>query len=282
MIGCCSRWRRELNPCQDWFSVHDEGEDRVLDVPASFAPSSVWSVLLKLLAVSYITFTFVHAVYTSDHRDIHFAYLTYWALTLTVLYVWTSIYNSIRGAEQPPLLSNVSFRIRLQWYLFNLALNTDLLVVLLYWTVDFEPGETTLTYGSVSAHAGSCLAVLLEGFMVNRIPVRWFFWWGTGLPIGLAYLGWTLIHSQTDIGNAGKDDSDLLYEAVDWEDDPLGTLILFVVSIFVVGPIFQTLIFVISIYGWPFCCGRNIRRYVDNAGREKPDEASPENDEPAV
>lgn len=285
MVSCCSRFHKELNPCQDWFWLQDEGEGQIVDVQASFCPRSVGAIVLKLVAVAFISFVFAYTFFDTEHRDIHFGYLTYWALSLTLLYGWTSLFNSIRGAKQPRRPSEVLFRIGLQWYLFHLALHTDLLVVLLYWTVDFERGETTLTFNGVAAHAGTCLAVLLEGFAVNRIPVRWYFWWGTSIPIGLAYLGWTLIHWQAEIGNSAKNDSDLLYEAVDWEDDPRGTIVLFVVSIFVVGPILQTLMFVISIYGWPCCCGRNIRRYADeniDDDLEKPEESSRGYGEPTV
>lgn len=260
LTSCCDRFTDELTPCQDWYKAEDQ--DGIFDVEASFAPPAVLAVFFKFLALCYVTFVFVYTLWNADNRAIYFGMLTYWALTFSVVYLWMSTINSIVGVQQPNRKDNVSFRVGFQWFMFNVAVHTSLAVVILYWLVVFEPDETAITFSSFSTHAGTCLTLLLEGFVVNRIPIRWFFWWGTGLLTGIAYLVWTIVHAKLDIGNPDKEDSDLLYDSIDWDDDLSGTIILFAVSILILGPIIQSMLFVTSIYGSPFYCGSNKRRYL--------------------
>lgn len=259
--SCCERFTSEFNPCQDWYCVGDPEGD--FDVEATFAPCSLRSVALKVLALCYVTGVFIFSLWQYEDLAIYFGLLTNITLSFSVIYICLSTFNSIVGVEQPRPRDNVSFWVGAQWYMFHLAMYCNLVTVSLYWILEFERDETTLTFVGLSTHGGTCVVLLLEGFGVNFIPIRWFFYWGTGLLFGVGYLVWTLLHSMLDIGNSERDDSDLLYDAVDWEDNLGGTITMFAVTIIIVGPFLQTILFVISIYRWPFCCGTNKRRYVE-------------------
>ena len=260
-VNCLDRFASEVNPCQDWYCVSES--DGTFDVEKTFAPCSTKAVALKFVALVYVTFVFVYSLWDADDRAIWFGLLTNITLLFSVIYIWLSFVNSVIGVEQPRShRDSVSGLVSAQWYMFHVAMHSKLVVVLLYWVVEFERGETDISFQSISTHAGTCLTLLLEGFYVNFIPIRWFFWWGSGLLVGVGYLIWTLIHSKLDIGNGMKEDSDLLYDAVDWEDDKKGTILLFVLCLVVIGPILHSMLFCISIYGYPCCCGTNKRRYL--------------------
>lgn len=275
-VGCSARCSHERNPCQDWFTIADE--NNTVDVPASFAPSSKVAILLKLLATVYVSLVWVFEWSGDDHKEFFFAYLSNWALTFSVVYTWLSLINSCLGVEQPRRHSdNVIGRIAVQWYMFNLAALASIFALILWWVDVYDSSETTLHLLNLSSHGGTLFVLLLEGFVINRIPIRFFFWWGTGLPFGLAYAGWTLLHSESDIGNPHKDDSDLIYDIIDWQDNWGETLALFLVSILLFVPIVQGLLFCTSIYGMPICCGNNIRRYIDEE-EDGDDDASRKSD----
>jgi hypothetical protein len=273
-VGCSARCGHERNPCQDWFTVADE--NNVIDVEASFAPSNRLAVLLKLLATVYISFVWAYEWSGEDHREFWFAYLSNWALSFSVVYTWLSLINSLLGVEQPRRhTDNVIGRVAAQWYMFNLAILASIFALVLWWVDVYESSETSINLMNLSVHGGTLFVLLLEGFVVNRIPIRWFFWWGTGLPFGLAYAGWTFIHSESEIGNPNDADSDLIYDAIDWKDDWGETLTLFLISILLFVPIVQSFLFCISIYGMPVCCGNNIRRYIDEEeGNDDPSNKS--------
>lgn len=262
VVGCSARWGHERSPCQDWFTVADEND--VIDVGASFAPSGWLPILLKLAATVYVNFVWFMELLDYDQKGMFFAFLSNWALTFSMVYTWTSLVNSFLGAKQPRRYTdNVPGRIAIQWYLFNLAALTSMFAIILWWYDVYDKGETTIHFLNLSIHGGTLLVLLLEGFVVNRIPIRRFFWWGTGLPFGLAYGLWTWIHSGTDIGNPNEPDSDLLYDRLDWEDEWGKTLAIVLVSVLIIAPILQSILFCLSLYGMPICCGRNIRRYTD-------------------
>lgn len=58
---------------------------------------------------------------------------------------------------------------------------------------------------------------------------------------------------------------DIIYPAVDWKDDFVGTLVLILIVVFVVGPIVQIILFAASLYS-PLC--RVSRRYLEGAEEE--------------
>lgn len=268
--SCLDRFSSEFNPCQDWYSVGDIDGD--FDVEASFAPCNLRAVALKFVSLLYVTFVCFYSLWESDNRGLWFGYLTNITLIFSVIYIWLSTFNSVIGVEQPRPRDNVSFMVGAQWYMFHVAMHANLIVVLLYWAIEFEPKETDLDFLNLSTHAGTCLVLLLEGFGVNFIPIRWFYYWGAGMLVGLAYMGWTIIQSKSDIdGDPSDPESDLLYDAIDWEDNLGGTITFYVLCLVVVGPFFQGILFSISIYGQPFCCGKNKRRYIADKDTDEED-----------
>ena len=110
------------------------------------------------------------------------------------------------------------------------------------------------------------MVALFDGFVVNRIPIRFHHWWRAVLPIDIAYPAWTIIHSVLDVGNPNESDNDpttnddALYSAVDWKDEAVQTGIFIAINILVIGPIIQLILFVLSLYS-P-CC-RVSRRYLE-------------------
>ena len=133
----------------------------------------------------------------------------------------------------------------------------NILVVLLYWTLDYEPGQT-INFSTISLHAGTCLLVLIDGNVLATIPIRLKH---IVLVESMAILLviWTLINDLTGIGDGvwpGEDQNqnnadDALYSVLDWSDNPTKAAIISVIVIFVVIPVVFLLCWMLSVWS---CC----------------------------
>ena len=81
-VTCLDRFSSEINPCQDWYSVCES--EGTFDVEKTFAPSSTKAVVLKFLALAYVTFVFVYSLWNADDRAIWFGMLTNITLLFSV------------------------------------------------------------------------------------------------------------------------------------------------------------------------------------------------------
>ena len=269
MGSCCMFFKSELNPCQDYYSSTDPN-GKALDIEESFGPSSIYAILTKLAFAGFTVFTWISMFLSTDNKDFFLAYLTLWALSFQIVYHVFSLWNSLAS---PPGMNRC---VKIHWFLFNMVVHMDILVAVLWWYTVYDPDET-LTFNKVAPHSATAVVLLVEGLIVNRIPVRIHHWWLAVLPIDIAYPVWTIVHSMLDIGNPNESDNDpetnddAIYTAVDWEDDAIGTAIFIVIVVLIVGPIVQTVLFLLSLYS-P-CC-RISRRYLDKDASQNEESAS--------
>ena len=75
--------------------------------------------------------------------------------------------SSMSGVEDTVCLSLVDHT---TWILFLLAGNSQMLVTILFWALLYKVGVPTTQ--AVLGHGGVCVMVWVDGFLVNRIPVR--------------------------------------------------------------------------------------------------------------
>ena len=271
--NCCALALSELSPCQEIFPTRDSN-GRHFDFEDSFGPSSVAAVVAKVALGGYTIFTWIYMLVESNYRGFFFSYLTVWVLSLQVIYHIFSLWNSL---SPPP---GINGRIKFAWWLYNMVVHVDIVVVLLWWLTLYDPDTTEMKFTEIAPHSSTCVVALLDGLLVNRIPIRLHHWYISVLPLNIAYPVWTIVHSLLDIGNPNnKDDDpetndDVIYDTVDWKDDWQGTLVFIIIMMLVVGPILQLVLYVLSLYS-P-CC-RISRRYlpdeeqVGNDGHNKED-----------
>jgi hypothetical protein len=126
-----------------------------------------------------------------------------------------------------------------------------------------------------------CVLVLIDGLMVNRVPVR-LKHFPVVFVMTLLYLIWSIIQNLVVENNPNfDDDDDALYDVLSWKKDPKSAAIVAVIVLMVVSPT----IFMI-VWGISLCS----RRYVEPEGEEQEEveyemqispemEISPENEE---
>jgi len=261
----------EASPCQEWFSVQDPLNQRIIDIPASFAPGSACILCCKVVLTLLATACLALGVWIAEEKAFFFAYLTNLSLILSVLYLWTSLYLTYTAyrVTQPSIAARGT--VALSWILFEGGVHAQVVASILWWTfvvgsmreLTMAVWEWHTVYG-LASHGGVALLCLVDGLMLNRIPVRLTHWWGVSLPVDLLYLLWTLVHHYADIGNpTSGDDSvnDAIYTVLNW-NDPVPTGLLAAGILFVIGPLVYLLLWTLSAYHFWCCCQGVRRRYV--------------------
>lgn len=208
--------------------------DRTLSVTATFSPRGVFAIVFKLLLLCLSVTSLVLSIISNGGSLFFLAYLTNWGIVWTTLYSMLSFFNSIVKCRQPSSGDFVGIRPAITWLLFEIAAHTQIMVSILYWAMVYKP-QWGLGFANIVAHGGLMAVLLLEGQVMNRIPVRW-----NHFPIifglHLVYLIWTLVHGIYEIGGPdhGQERSDnddyFLYDVVDWTGNPktTGTLALII------------------------------------------------------
>jgi hypothetical protein len=261
----------EINPFQPWFLVKDPVCGRILDVKATFAPTScyvlVWKVLLGALSI----FTVFYSMFL-ETPYFYFAYFTTWALLCCTFYSLLSILNTIMAARtiQPTADEAVSCRFRWTWVLLAAGLHSATAASLLVWSGAPLDPHFVLNYSMFASHGIIVLLTLVDGLYVNRIPLRWMHYVGCALPMDLTYAAWSCIHAALQIGNPdlGDDDPDTNDDAIytnvlEWDSNWPTTLALTCICILIVGPMVFAALWALSLGA----CSRSDRtRYIESVG----------------
>ena len=261
-IGCFYRFRQELKCAYGFFSL-DEHDGTVLCVKNTFAPDPIaWTILARIilscLTIAAMTYSIIN--YPSENRWIWMGFLTHWTVVLTIAYFAIALAVSLSpwAVEQPRHGEPPNILVRFAWAFYSLVLPMNIVVVLLYWALDYEPGETTITFVVLALHAGTCLLVLIDGNLISTIPIRLkHIVFVESMAVLLVI--WTVINDLTGIGDGkwpGEDADqnnadDALYSVLNWSDNPTRAAIISVIVIFVVIPVVFLLCWMLSLWS---CC----------------------------
>jgi len=293
--NCCRRMIAEF--CLHPYTVL-EGSGRVIDVPRSFAPQP-WYITfpLKCIPLGIALDTMIRdLVFYDGDVGFYWAYFENWCLILNILYLLISASTSMLFCFKPqqpfPGYNRAPCHVCVMWGLFPVAVVNSILSLFLYWILvaDNEDGNPSsdIDYFSISKHVVIPLLLLLEGQVLNRIPIRFsHLVWSQIFTI--LYMIWTMFHSITDIGNPDADPEvaittmmlgvsfsgatyddyrDMpIYSFLDWNDPEKKGWSAFgcAMAIGVVAPIIFIILYLLS---WPY------RRYCD-LGDERDDDDMP-------
>lgn len=253
MMDCCkallNEWRLGM-----WSTADANG--KTIDLERTFRPCPhlltgaklsflVWS--LQVLIATLIDFL--------EPKSFWLAYLTHWGLLLSVLYQTLSFSRMILPVSQEP----VGFLTRFAWGTFTTAANVEVIITLLYWTLDYKGGP--VTYLNIMKHGIIMLEIWIDGFIINRIPIRlkqvlWVY------ILSAAYLTWTGIQAASGIGNPNRNDSnpatddDAIYGVMNWTKRPAAAAVVTILILVIGIPILILATWYVStIIG---------RRYIEN------------------
>ena len=96
--------------------------------------------------------------------------------------------------------------VQVTWFLFSIASTLETPMGVSYWLVFYSTGAGvtySINYINIMSHGGITVLILIDGLLINRIPLRIrqiIF----PMAVGFMYSLWTLLHWQLDIGNKKK------------------------------------------------------------------------------
>jgi len=118
----------------------------------------------------------------------------------------------------------------------------------MYWIFVYEP-KHALDLSNFAMHGGVALIVLLQGLLVDRVPVRIkhiLF----SFSIACVYSAWMAIQNLvTKYNPMQDDDDDALYDVVKWRENTGGAIIMVSIVVFGAVPLFTILVWAISLPG---------------------------------
>ena len=261
--GCCSLLRAEFG--LSLFSIQ-ETNDKTIDLQRTFSPSPKWGVcLVKIFLTGWALQVLIGDLlsYHGDTKTRSFwmAYLTHWALTFAEFYLVLSL---LRQFLTPDPNNTLSWFTKLLWGLYVTAMTLQESVTLLYWLVEYDPSLESVKYYGFMKHGGIMIICLVEGLIVNRVPLRikqLIF----PFTIAVLYLIWTLIHDfllrvgNPSVNNTDGDD-DAIYKSLSWKNRPRTALISSILIIIFLVPILFLSTYLLSI---------KRRRYVQDEASEQ-------------
>lgn len=251
-VTCCTFFCADIRTPA--FSLR-EPNGSIIDVTKSFVPSSTWSIVLMraaFLIYTIVTIT-VGIVVESKERWLWIGFLTSWSAIFTFVYQGAVFACTMKPdlLLQPEIGEIPNWWTRFLWGMYSLATTFEMCIVFQYWGLLYEKGNE-ITFYNVSSHGVLAAFLLFDGLVVATIPVR-----VRHLLISMLtaviYLTWQIIHAYSGIGlrrenNVGAP----LYDVLDWREDPLSATILSLLTIFVMVPLFFFIIWIGSIYSFPF------------------------------
>ena len=239
---------------------------------SSSSISSLATPLLKLCFWIWIVGTLIHGWTTTEYAYWFLAYLTQWTLLLSCIYMTCSFLVSTMTVPRTDIQETHPRQwalIKIVWILYTIASAAGATVAVLYWVFIYDYGRgTPPSYYTIMSHGIAFLVVLLDGMIVNSIPLRLKHFVFT-LCYGVLFITWSIIQAFAYIDNPEKtssdeDPSEALYSILDWINTPKTAAIISVIANFFALPLFSILFWFISMS----CC----RKYVDE--KEGEDSAS--------
>jgi hypothetical protein len=172
------RCRSELVCCQPWFDRTEHAYQRTLDLNESFAPFSLLTVFWKSLVCGTRVATLTCEFLDAKNPIFQLAYMAQWANVTNSLYSVGSVLNTLLAAAatpppQPPDPATAGLLNRFTWVLCELAVHLGAGATLFFWYVVFDPAVHLELCYALATHGGLWVLILLDGLVVNRIPLRW-------------------------------------------------------------------------------------------------------------
>lgn len=220
---------------------------RSLDIVKTFSPHPrVPYIGVKISLAAWIVSVMPMSIMSTTYPSFWLAYVTHWGLVLTTAYIVLSALSAVYLAIRPPanpdeLKGGVGVLIKSTWALFAIALPAEIVITILFWTLEYD-ADDGVAYVSVMVHGIAMVLVMIDGFVLSRIPLR--MWQFTLFESFAAlYFLWNVIHAYSGIGNPYAEgdtptqDDDAIYGSIAWKNNTTAAVILVLGVLFAANPI---------------------------------------------
>jgi hypothetical protein len=248
--GLWNRFRNEFST--SFFDLEDKEIGR-LDMNKNFNIGEKcfsWVLLLKFILAAGSFALFVMGWVDEGDPWYYPAYLTFWQVVYGTIYVVSSFFLTACGTRDNGDDDNISksYLFKFTWLMYAVASVYGLVVMLLFWAAVWD-GNGIKFIDDIWNHGGLFLVVILDGAIINRVPLRIKHTTVTFL-LSVLYLIWSVLQNTVVVVNPAYDeDDDALYDIMKWREKTLSAVITSLVLLFVIVPLFTILFWCISLPG---------------------------------
>lgn len=259
-LGCCSTICGEINsPMFDTIEqtnanvdakssvANDDGDKSNasrLDVVRMLSPTPRLPLFsAKLFILAWIISTMALSISNSTHHSFWLAYLTHWGITCTAAYMVMSVISFVYLAKRPPvnqgtLEGGVGLLVKSTWALCAISIPSELMITILFWVLEFDG---TVRYVSVMVHGGAYILLMIDAFILSRIPLRMRQFILSEM-LAILYILWTVVHAYSGLGNPYVDTDedktdDAIYSTLAWKNNTTTAAIVSLGVVFIANPI---------------------------------------------
>lgn len=223
--------------------TNDSKNISCLDVEKTLSPSPRLPYIgAKLFIMAWMISIMMLSIRDSTHPSFWLAYLTHWGFLVTTAYTIMSAISAVYLAMRPPanpgvLEGGVGLLVKTTWALLAIAVPAEILITILYWVLEFDG---TVTYVSIMVHGGGMVLIIIDGFLLSRLPLRMKQFIFSEMFCFL-YILWSVIHAFSGIGNPYRvdddRDEDAIYDSLAWKTNTVFAVVISVAVLLVFNPI---------------------------------------------
>ncbi|XP_022108896.1 protein rolling stone-like [Acanthaster planci] len=174
----------------------------------------LYRILVALYVLGIFIMVLVHDVRLRGGQS--FVYLT--MLAFIVVFIYLMVAGFVAWLDGIILRARnhevMAIRHKIQWFFFNVTIDTNLIVTILYWSFLYSPEQNPPSFRNFNVHATPAIITTLDLFL-TAIPVR-FLHFIYPLGFAISYIVMTLIFWAA----GGRTPSGPIYPFLDYDDDP--------------------------------------------------------------
>mmetsp|Transcript_28403 Transcript_28403/g.48992 ORF Transcript_28403/g.48992 Transcript_28403/m.48992 type:complete len:302 (-) Transcript_28403:300-1205(-) len=223
--------------------TNDSKNISCLDVEKTLSPSPRLPYIgAKLFIMAWMISIMMLSIRDSTHPSFWLAYLTHWGFLVTTAYTIMSAISAVYLAMRPPanpgvLEGGVGLLVKTTWALLAIAVPAEVMITILYWVLEFDG---TVEYVSVMVHGGGMVLIIIDGFLLSRLPLRMKQFIFSEM-FCFFYILWSVIHAFSGIGNPYRvdddRDEDAIYDSLAWKTNTVFAVVISVAVLLVFNPI---------------------------------------------
>jgi hypothetical protein len=226
-------------------SVVDNTPPRRMDIVKTFSPHPrILHIGVKISLAAWVVSAMTMSIQEYRYQSFWLAYLTDWVIVVSSAYAILSAMSAVYLAIHPPaspdeLEGGVGVLIKSTWALLAIAAPAQVMITILFWALEFKG---TISSGSLMVHGIVMVLIMIDGFILSRIPLR-MKQFALFESFAVAYVLWTVVHAYSGIGNPYADgetatqNDDAIYDSLAWKNDTAEAAIVSVIVLIVANPI---------------------------------------------
>ncbi|KAL3803680.1 hypothetical protein HJC23_003734, partial [Cyclotella cryptica] len=167
-----------------------------------------------------------------DPNVFQMAYFTNWGWIAVCAYFICSFVAAVRLAKWPR--DHTDLLVKATWALFAISLPSQIVVTLMFWLLQYNG---SIDYTSFIMHGAGIVLLLIDGILINRIPLRTkqFYLFEAFVTL---YLVWSVAFAYSGLSSPYREEEDgAIYGWLNWESDTASAVMMALFCLIIVNPV---------------------------------------------